>query len=50
MGIILNGRLLSAPVIDSEIRDAGIIEGGPRGFQPQEVELIIKTLRGSKDK
>jgi len=37
-------------VIASEIRDAGIIEGGPRGFKPKEVELIIKTLRGSRDK
>lgn len=49
MGIILDGRLLSAPVIASEIRDAGIIEGGPQGFKPKEVEIILKTLRGAKD-
>jgi SecD/SecF fusion protein len=49
LGIILDGRLLSAPVINSEIRDAGIIEGGAQGFKPKELELIIKTLRGSRD-
>jgi SecD/SecF fusion protein len=49
LGIILDGRLLSAPVINSEIRDSGIIEGGAQGFKPNELELIIKTLRGSRD-
>jgi SecD/SecF fusion protein len=46
MGIILDGRLLSAPVLNSEIRDAGIIELG-RDARPEEVERIIKILRAS---
>src|SRR5262249_1854664 len=45
LGIILDGRLLSASVINSEIHDQGIIEGGAQGFKPKEIELIIKTLR-----
>jgi SecD/SecF fusion protein len=48
LGIIFNGRLLSAPVLNSEVHESGIIEGGPRGFKPAEVDLIIKTLRGSR--
>ncbi len=49
MGIILNGRLQSAPAIETEIRDAGIIEGGPQGFKPEEVDFIMKVMRGAKD-
>ena len=37
LGIILDGRLMSAPVINSEIRDAGIIELG-KDARPEEVE------------
>src|SRR5262249_30185066 len=33
------------PVINSEIRDSGIIEGGPQGFKPKEVEHLIQVLR-----
>jgi SecD/SecF fusion protein len=47
MGIILHGRLLSAPKINSEIRDAGIIEGGGQGFSVEEVEHIINILRST---
>ena len=36
---------MSAPVINSEIRDSGIIEGGPQGFKPKEVEHLINVLR-----
>jgi SecD/SecF fusion protein len=46
MGIILDGRLLSAPVINTEIRDAGIIELG-QDARPEEAERIIKILRAS---
>jgi SecD/SecF fusion protein len=46
LGIILDGRLLSAPVINSEIRDAGIIELG-RDARPEEAERILKILRAS---
>jgi SecD/SecF fusion protein len=48
LGIILDGLLMSAPVINSEIRDSGIIEGGPQGFKSNEVERIVKILRGSR--
>ncbi|MFI5454253.1 MAG: hypothetical protein ACHRXM_02280 [Isosphaerales bacterium] len=46
LGIILDGRLLSAPVLNNEIRDAGIIELG-QDARPEEVERIIKVLRVS---
>ncbi len=36
---------MSAPVINSEIRDSGIIEGGPQGFKAKEVEHLINVLR-----
>ena len=36
---------MSAPVINSEIRDSGIIEGGPQGFKAKEVEHLIEVLR-----
>ncbi len=36
---------MSAPAINSEIRDSGIIEGGPQGFKPKEVEHLINMLR-----
>ncbi len=45
LAIILDGLVMSAPVINSEIRDSGIIEGGPQGFKPKEVEHLINVLR-----
>ena len=45
LGIILDGRLLTAPAINSEIRDTGIIELG-RNAPPEEVDRIMKILRG----
>ncbi len=47
LGIILDGHLISAPVVLSEIRDSGIIEGGAQGFKPKEVEHLIAVLRSS---
>ncbi len=47
MGIILDGRLLSAPAINSEIRDAGIIALG-QDTRPEEIERIIKIFRGDR--
>src|SRR5262249_59505084 len=41
----LDNLVMSAPVINSEIRDSGIIEGGPQGFKPKEVEHLINVLR-----
>jgi SecD/SecF fusion protein len=49
LGIILDGRLLSAPVINSEIRESGIIELG-RDARPEEAERIIRILRASSQK
>ena len=45
LAIILDNLVMSAPVINSEIRDSGIIEGGPQGFKPKEVEHLIQVLR-----
>jgi SecD/SecF fusion protein len=45
LAIILDNLVMSAPVINSEIRDSGIIEGGPQGFKPKEVEHLINVLR-----
>jgi SecD/SecF fusion protein len=36
---------MSAPSINSEIRDQGIIEGGGQGFKAKEVEYLIKILQ-----
>src|SRR5262249_15491330 len=45
LAILLDNLVMSAPVINSEIRDSGIIEGGPQGFKPKEVEHLINVLR-----
>ncbi len=46
LGIILDGRLMSAPVINTEIRDSAIIEFG-NDARREEVDRIVKILRGS---
>jgi SecD/SecF fusion protein len=48
LGIILDGRLLSAPMINTEVRDAGILELG-RDARPEEAERIIRILRKSRE-
>ena len=45
LAILLDNLVMSAPVINSEIRDSGIIEGGPQGFKAKEVEHLINVLR-----
>jgi SecD/SecF fusion protein len=45
LAILLDKLVMSAPVINSEIRDSGIIEGGPQGFKAKEVEHLINVLR-----
>ncbi len=45
LGILLDNRLMSAPVLKDEIRDSGIIEGGPQGFKLKEVEHLVQVLR-----
>ncbi len=45
LAILLDDLVMSAPVINSEIRESGIIEGGPQGFKQKEVEHLINVLR-----
>jgi SecD/SecF fusion protein len=45
LGILLDNLLMSAPVLKDEIRDSGIIEGGPQGFKLTEVEHLVQVLR-----
>lgn len=50
LAIILNGRVNSAPEIQNELSDGGIIRGGAGGFRADEVEELIATLQsGSLD-
>jgi SecD/SecF fusion protein len=41
LAVLLDGQIMSAPSINSEIRDSGIIEG----VQPKEVSYLIQILR-----
>jgi SecD/SecF fusion protein len=41
LAILLDGQVMSAPALNSEIRDSGIIEG----VQPKEVTYLIDILR-----
>ena len=45
LAILLDNLVMSAPAINSEIRDSGIIEGGPQGFKAKEVDHLIQVLR-----
>jgi preprotein translocase subunit SecD len=42
LAIVLDGKVVSAPVINSRITDSGIIEGS---FTDQEVQDLVTTLR-----
>ncbi len=44
LAIVLDDQVMSAPNINSEIRDSGIIEGGGTGFKPNEVERLVTVL------
>ena len=46
IAILLDNLVMSAPSINSEIRDSGIIEGGGQGFKPKEVEHLINDPPG----
>lgn len=48
MAIMLNGIVVSAPIINSIIRDAGIIEFGAKANE-REVDEVIEQLTGSID-
>ena len=45
LAILLDGVVQSAPSINSEIRDSGIIEGGQSGFSSKELDFLITVLR-----
>lgn len=45
LAILLDNVVQSAPSINSEIRDQGIIEGGGQGFKAKEVQFLIEILR-----
>ena len=45
LAILLDNLVMSAPSINSEIRDSGIIEGGGQGFKPKEVQHLINILQ-----
>lgn len=45
LAIVLDDLVMSAPSINSQIRDTGIIEGGGQGFKPKEVEHLINILQ-----
>jgi preprotein translocase subunit SecD len=45
LAIVLDGRIQSAPVINSRITDSGIITGGAGGFAPQEAQDLALILR-----
>ena len=45
LAILLDNVVQSAPSINSEIRDSGIIEGGSGGFSPKELDFLITVLR-----
>ena len=43
LGIIIDGKLISAPVILQEINDRGIIEN----FEPAQVDPLIERMKAS---
>ena len=45
LAIVLDNLVMSAPHLKNEIRDSGIIEGGPQGFKAKEVEHLVQVLR-----
>lgn len=45
LAIVLDGRIQSAPRINSRITDSGIITGGPTGFAPQAAQDLALKLR-----
>ena len=45
LAILLDNLVMSAPSINSEIRDSGIIEGGPQGFKVKEVQHLVNVLQ-----
>lgn len=45
MAIVLNGEVVTAPVIQSKLPGGGIINGGAAGFTQKEVKDLLTVLR-----
>ncbi len=45
LGIVMDGKMLSAPVINSQISNSGVIEGN---FTEPEVDFLVRVLRAGK--
>ena len=46
LAILLDKVVMSAPSLNNEIRDSGVIEGGAGGFKADYVEHLITILQG----
>jgi SecD/SecF fusion protein len=44
LAIALEGKILSAPRVNSRIGAHGMISGGPGGFTQQETDYLVSTL------
>jgi SecD/SecF fusion protein len=44
MAIMLDNKIISAPEIQKQITDSGIIDGGSEGFSHDELDYMIDTL------
>jgi SecD/SecF fusion protein len=45
LAILLDKLVMSAPALNSEIRESGIIEGGGQGFKAKEMQHLINILQ-----
>ncbi|MCE9589152.1 MAG: protein translocase subunit SecD [Planctomycetes bacterium] len=45
MAIVLDGRVMSAPNIQSAITTSGIITGGSGGFSKPQLDYLVRTLK-----
>jgi SecD/SecF fusion protein len=45
LAILLDNLVMSAPNINSEIRESGTIEGGAQGFKQREVDHLVQVLQ-----
>jgi preprotein translocase subunit SecD len=44
LAVIINGRVIAAPVINSEVRDGGLISKGGSGFKQEELRKLIAEM------
>jgi len=48
LAILLDDKIIWAPVLNDAIGSRGIIEGGPDGFTPDEMKNLIAVLKAGK--